>query len=558
MNYPKRKEARNRLFLYIISFPFDCRAAFAFLVFNFSFLISFSQIWYFGNGAGLKFTSSGVQPLFDGKIYTNEGCAVACDENGKLIFYTDGMSVWDSHHELLKNGTGLLGNHSSTQSALIVQKPQDENLFYVFTVDEKAGINGLCYTMIDRNANKVVQKNIRLLARASEKITAVMHQNGKEVWVIAHGWNSNQFFSYPLSSAGIGDPIVSAGELDKEDVRHSIGYLRASNDGKKLAMAIGYKEENNLTVFDFDNVTGKISNRKLLSLKGFLYGVCFSPDNSKLYVSLLTGKAGIIQYDLSSNKTSELCANEKENSFGGLQLGYDRKIYVAHSGTYLDIITQPDGNGKECGYQKNAISLCPASSAFGLPNDWNAKKNIGENLNCEAILMKSPISMNRDFYPGISTCEKEMFLDAKNSGASYLWSTESTCQKIKIDTSGVYKVKVRKGNCVIADSVKIIFKKDLAVFRYLPVFNPDNGFINTEFYYSIDEVDAFELTVFDKKKAILFHTKNPEVKWGGMNLKGEVVNAGEYAWEVSYKPLCPINSAVVKKSGAVRVKRAKK
>jgi len=535
--------------------------AFIFLLFTFYFLLPAQQVWYFGFGAGLKFNSSGVQPIYDGKIFTNEGCAVANDSTNHLLFYTDGITVWNFKHEMIENGNGLNGNHSSTQSALIVQKPGEKNLFYVFTVDEKAGEKGLCYSVIDmkKNNNKgaVILKNQKLIAGATEKLTAVLHQNGKDVWVIAQKLNPNLFYSYPVTSAGIGNPVLSPVSIGigGEDVRQAIGYLRASSDGKKIASAVCYRTNNNLNIFDFDNRTGKISNDGSLFLDGFPYGLCFSPDNSKLYISFLSGKSGVLQYDLISKNSVEIMNDEKENSFGSLQPGPDGKIYAARTGNYLDVISEPDKTGKECNYKKNAVDLSPANSSYGLPNNWSifsAKKN------CESILEKNTLSKNKNFYPGISTCEAELMIDAKNQGAQYKWSTGETNQKIKIDTSGIYRVQITKSNCSVKDSIKIIFKKDLSEFRYLPVFNPEDEFINTEFYYSIEEIDGFELKVSDKKNNILFQTQNTEQKWNGKNAKGEIVSAGEYLWEVKYTPRCPAKSSQVIKRGTVTVKRNKK
>ncbi len=60
--------------------------------------------WYFGNGAGIRFN-------------------------------TDGITVFDRTHAVMQNGQALYGDSSSTQSALIVPKPEDPNIFYIFTVD---------------------------------------------------------------------------------------------------------------------------------------------------------------------------------------------------------------------------------------------------------------------------------------------------------------------------------------------------------------------------------------------------------------------------------------
>ncbi len=533
------------------------RFIFSFL-FSFSFVV-YSQVWFFGLGAGLKFTASGVKPEFDGKIFSNEGCAVANDENNRLLFYTDGITVWDSKHNVMENGEGLNGNTSSTQSALIVQKPGNKNLFYIFTVDEKAGEKGLCYSAVSlkTNGSSVVGKNLKLIDGASEKLTAVLHKNGKDVWIITQNWKQKMFYSFLVTPSGIGNPVLSpfSDSHTENDVRQSIGYLTASPDGKKMAAVVGYAANNNLYLFDFDQATGKISGQKKVSFEGeYAYGLSFSPDNSKLYISFLSGKSGVIQYDLVSASSYEVIPLDLENSFSGMMLGPDEKIYVARKNNFLDLVADPDKPEKNCNYKKNAVDLFPESSAFGLPNNWYSHTS---QTDCESVFDTNPISQKSNYYTGISTCDTEMVLDAKNPGADYLWSTRETTQKIKIDTSGIYTVLVSKKKCSLKDSLRIVFKKDLSQFRCLSSFNPEEDFVNSEFYYTMEEADGFELKVFDNKKNLLFKTSNVEKKWSGRDLKGELVKAGDYDWQVAYKPKCPVNSPGMIKSGQVTVKRKK-
>jgi hypothetical protein len=82
-----------------------------------------SQKWYFGSNAGLDFSTNPPTPLTNGMLNTIEGCATICDALGNLLFYTDGSTVYDQTHAVMANGTGLSGNSSSTQSAIIVKKP---------------------------------------------------------------------------------------------------------------------------------------------------------------------------------------------------------------------------------------------------------------------------------------------------------------------------------------------------------------------------------------------------------------------------------------------------
>ncbi len=529
----------------------------------------FNSIWYFGNGAGLDFSSGSVKPSTGGNVFTLEGSATVCDDNGKLLFYSDGITVWNKFHRQMKNGGGLNGNRSSTQSALIVPSLGNKGIYFLFTTDEMAGGKGLCYSVIDiAGEGSVIKKNIQILASSTEKITAVRHSNKKDVWVISHQWNSTNFLVFPVTQNGVGAPIISAigvphSNVSSNEKKESIGYLIASNDGRKIASAICYRTDNNFEIFDFDNTTGKISNSSTISLKGFPYGLCFSEDNSKLYISFLRGKSNILQYDMIHKSTIEIVSNEKENSFGALQLAPDGKIYVARNGNSLDVIELPNEKGNLCRYKKEAIDLSPASSNFGLPNFWmqslKAVSEVSKKIDCHSVI-ELPFSADEtSLTTEIAVCENTYLLNAKNTGATFRWSTGASTQQILIDTSRLYKVVITKARCSLADSIRVRFKKDMTKFWCLTEFDPESDFLNSEFYYSLDEVSSFLLKVFDKKKVhVLFETTNPDQKWNGKDLKGRFVADGEYFWQVSYKPNCPRSSKPIALEGNIVVKRKNK
>ena len=92
--------------------------------------------WYFGNRAGIKFNDDGsVTTLKGGRLHTVEGCASISDPFGDLLFYTVGIFVHDRNHNTMQNGTGLHADPSCTQWAIIVPKPEDSNVYYIFTMD---------------------------------------------------------------------------------------------------------------------------------------------------------------------------------------------------------------------------------------------------------------------------------------------------------------------------------------------------------------------------------------------------------------------------------------
>ena len=150
------------------------------------------NIWYFGRRAGLDFNSGAPVPLTDGIMNTLEGCSAISNDMGNLLFYTDGVSVWNKNHIRMPNGFGLNGHPSSTQSALIVQDPGNSDRYYIFTVPAQQNHYGFSrplsfyYNIVDMTLagglGDITIKNMLLMNKVTEKLTAVRHANGHDIW----------------------------------------------------------------------------------------------------------------------------------------------------------------------------------------------------------------------------------------------------------------------------------------------------------------------------------------------------------------------------------------
>ena len=354
----------------------------------FVFVLSFLQlsaqnkrgnIWYFGSNAGLDFNSGNPVPLTNGKINTNEGCAVVSDCDGNLEFYTDGVSVWNRNHAVMTNGTGLKGNWTTTQSAIVVPKPGDPNTYFIFTADELNGTNGINYTVVDMTLSgglgSVTTKNVQLIKPATEKLSGVKHANGTDFWVIAHGRSNNTYYSYLVNSSGVSlAPVVSNAGTVYPFPADDPGYMRANPTGTKIAAAL--QTSFKVDVVDFDNNTGAISGGYTIppAISNYVYGLEFSPDGTKLYVGYETAKQ-IYQYDLSAGSTANIISSQTligtttAQEFGAIQNGPDGKIYVAlYNSTTLGVINNPNIAGVSCDYVDKAIWMGGKVEYLGLPN----------------------------------------------------------------------------------------------------------------------------------------------------------------------------------------------
>lgn len=343
-------------------------------------------VWYFGEEAGLDFNNCEPVALTDGALSQLEGCASIADSNGDLLFYTDGVTVYNADHAVMPNGSGLWGSPSSSQSAIIVPNPIDTSLYYIFTVANNAGQNGMAYSIVDMDLNGGLgdllpgEKNIPLSPLVAEKLTAVYHADNESIWVIAHELDTNNFLSYLVTGSGINPtPVISSvGDLHLSMGigTGAIGCIKASPNGKKLACAKGFMT-NGLELFDFDNTSGVISNPMKISTSAF-YGVEFSPDSQLLYSTSPAFAGKIYQYDITLLDLAAVQQSQiliaSSNKYATLQLAVNGKIYAAQtdpngSPVYnsLSVINNPNTIGVACDFQENAVALAGKFSRCGLP-----------------------------------------------------------------------------------------------------------------------------------------------------------------------------------------------
>ena len=359
-----------------------------------------ANIWYFGNFLGLDFNSGTAVPLNDGQINNTptEGVATISDANGNLLFYTDGVKIWNRLHQVMPNGTGLFGNLSSSQSAVIVPKINDNTRYYVFTVDQLNGPKGLCYSVVnmtlDNGKGDIEVKNVPVITGVVEKITAVRHCNNRDVWVLTHGAESDIYYAFLVSPTGVNTtPVIShtgsmlwgvipPGPYDST----TLGYMKASPDGKKIAAAHWTV---NVDVSDFNNATGVVSNGYGLHVPSdphyLSYGVEFSPDSRLVYTTVFytdptnaQKKNALFQYDVSLASPAAVRASKQvisQNSdpiqtYAALQQATDGKLYMAKN-TYKHIaaVNNPNVYGPGCGFVTNAVAwtLPQQACSFGLP-----------------------------------------------------------------------------------------------------------------------------------------------------------------------------------------------
>ncbi|MBS7255981.1 PKD domain-containing protein [Flavobacterium branchiicola] len=411
--------------------------------------------WTYGENAGLTWnitqtkgvtrisagaknnTLSGLPTVITSALSTAEGCFTLSDKNGNLLFYSDGMTVWDKTNTPMPNGTGLVGDASSAQSGIIMPYPKSPGKYVAISIGA-AGVmtdatnnnfNRLAYSVIDMTKHgglgDVVegQKNIDLprlpgSGSFSESVSAIMIPGTSDFWIVAPGkglnptvMNAWKFTADGLAAQPVLSPLTGTGTFSVSSANDINGYLKFTTDGKHFVWPT-CRTSPSLIYGDFDATTGIFSNAKKLADSGFgintgmPYGIEFSPDGKLLYVSNMSGTGGsttgVYVYkwdDVLTNPTLAI-KNKKtwlaDRSGSAIQLAPDGRIYVVVlKGGSLYAFDDPNNFTDPAIY-----SVSPGMSGkgmYGLPNfsaSWFSMNVVQNSIACAGNNSKYTIDID--------------------------------------------------------------------------------------------------------------------------------------------------------------------
>ncbi|WP_405605471.1 T9SS type B sorting domain-containing protein [Polaribacter sp. Asnod1-A03] len=464
--------------------------------------------WYFGYDAALRFNYyNQPTPLLDSQLYTPYGSATISSKDGELLFYTSGTFIYNKEHYKMVNGDLLASDTEVLQSSIIIPKPNDANIYYLITLKNSNNPprlgelipSGLYYSVIDISLNdglgEVIEKNVLLTSLASEKLTAVHAKDGKSIWVISFGKETenatkfNTYFAYKIDNTGVNTtPVLSY--LSTEFLTNK-GALKASPNGQFLLAS----NLTNVNLTDFNNETGEINNSNFVNIahgegmasiesRPNTYGIEFSQDSEYFYVeSIEKGENIIFQYNINDiDNRKEIYTSTNAKNY--MQLAKDKKIYVTTAvtetigGEYLSIITPPETKKDSIAtYTENAIFLENKKSSIGLPNF--IQSYFRSRIISESGCVGNNTIFNVDTYAPITS--------ASWSFGDGTTSTEITPIHI-YTTPGLYTA-----TCTIT-----INKREVFMSKEIEVFTVDDFTINNQNIIQCDVdndgIDFFNLT----------------------------------------------------------------
>ncbi|MFT6882996.1 MAG: gliding motility-associated-like protein [Marinoscillum sp.] len=342
--------------------------------------------WYFGDQAGLDFNFNPPAVLEDGMIFSDEGCATMSDANGQLLFYTNGSTVWNKEHNIMVGGMNIGGDSTAAQSSIILPFSGDATMFYIFTTEEVYGDFTFNMKMSvvdikkDTARGEVVVKAIGLVECSTERVTASGFSGTP--WLVSHEYGNKHYRAYGISSNGISNPVHSvAGEPHIfQNEPNATGYMKFAPGGNLVATVIP-GSPNQIDLLDFDIITGAMSNSRVIDIEETnpAYGLEFSGDALKLYVTTTGIGSKLIQYDLdslnSADPVADIMATKFDgypttlNNYGAIQRAPNGVVYIAIDGTnQVALLNSPSGDDATAGFQELGVDLLTGVSRLGLPN----------------------------------------------------------------------------------------------------------------------------------------------------------------------------------------------
>ncbi|NQW43589.1 MAG: gliding motility-associated C-terminal domain-containing protein [Bacteroidetes bacterium] len=325
-----------------------------------------NNVWYFGRYFGLDFNTAEPTIIKNSAMSSWEASSCISDSLGNILIYSNGETVWNKKHQIMVNGTGLNGHQSSLQGALILKKPESQNLYYLFTSDERfTFINrGIQYSILDISKNggngAVVSKNIKISNYSNEQLCATKHANGKDYWIAIKQQKTDSVYIYLLSKNGI-SPILKRYKISKEKLSGS--YMKFSPNGKYLFIPnndIGLAIDYNSYLFSFDNLNGDLKFKSKIKITSL--SCEFSPNNEFLYL----GSHTLYQIKLSnipdtftlSNVSNSIAIPFNRSCVKSMQLAVNGKIYIQYcdfNDSILDVINYPNSEFTRLGFENDKI-----------------------------------------------------------------------------------------------------------------------------------------------------------------------------------------------------------
>ncbi len=478
-----------------------------------------------------------------------------CDASGKLVFFVKIQNIpdnggilgplypampkiFDRNGYSMPNADINANWEVKSEFPLIIPHPGNANLYYVFYTRN----GGLQYCIVDMTLNNGLgdviagQKDILLSAWRTvngTKLTAV--QGCDCIWLVVRSATANQYYSYRVDKNGLDHtPVISdcgllplknyydygiTDGINKIVTALGGGRISFNKDGTMLAVAT----RQGIELCDFEKCSGIVKDPRLIDTLPF-FGLCFSPNSSRLYASQVYplpyyGQQGqVYQFDLTqpnpaaitTSKTLVIanrvtaCINPLlgcycdtlSSHIADLRLGPDNKIYMSNNKNYctddnrpvwpptptdryhyLHVIHNPDALGLSCNPEMDYLKL---NTPIAYSNTLNSQNVEMMYLPHTVVLPPSLPDTAIEVLKPVTVCFVDSAgLTAPEGASCSIWDDGSTKPVRIVDSPGKYWVNYFK-ECTNATDTFLVSFIPIPRMPQLHYGCPGEGTINIE------------------------------------------------------------------------------
>jgi len=531
-----------------------------------------------------------------------ESIAHAEDAGGNILFFANSNGIYRGNGTLMFGSAGILINPSSTEVAVCPVPGQSQKYYVIYNSEV---CSPLYYSIVDLSlmggAGDVTALNTQIAAGSySEGMEVIKRPCSEDLALLVYECDAG-IKRFDILANGITNETLLAALPIPPPVnpQSSIYQGRGELDYHNGRLGLAFTFTPSVYFADFDPFTFTLSNGNLVNFtpagNSGMYGLEFSPDGSKAYVShwYQNFTDNLFQYDFSTGNITgfHLYSNAgdpfyPETGPGQIELGSDGNLYVIMDGgdeivriknagspnpqiTYI-----PAGTTLAMGISDpvqseifeapagHTIILCQGDTAElfapAIPNStflWSTGATdfsisvtepgtywVQVSGACEVTDTFHVYDTNFDLGPEQSFCEGDsLLIGAEIPGADYLWSTDETTSHIYLSGGGSYWLEISVPQCqsTISDTVLVKIKGSPAELEMPNVFTPNGDQINDRYIpVTAPLTDRFRLYIYDRWGVKIAETEDYMLGWDGKNGAGDTFPDGVYYWIVEQVSEC--------------------
>lgn len=415
--------------------------------------------WHFGKHAGLNFNTNPISEVIGSRICSFQSSSSICDSSGKLLFYSNGETIYNSRHEIIKGWVPYKKNSlitSSSQGNIFLPYPNNKYLYYQILGVPSENQHNLKDSMImyqiidsrgDNGLGEVVRTYTNLMPGRIENMAFAKHSNGFDYWVLSCDFISNSINLIRTEDGQFQSNFKSV-PVKKKQIYYEVKF---SPDSRTL-----FSQRTNDTIngvvmyiinlYKFNPENGQLERHIQIPTRfrsGSIRNLEFSPDSRYVYFQAFTTLSDLYQMDLKiwdsaiiQQSIKSIASLPVGMSASGMQLGPDKRIYVFYQNFQnsvnmpISTIYFPEKSYQNCDFVYESINLKYGQNYLGgpyYPSFWFRDHSI-----------------NSGKYSNVSICRGDSVELKCNVGISdrVSWNNGDTGSRIFAKTAGNYIVKI--------------------------------------------------------------------------------------------------------------------